>query len=764
MAESIPSGDLSVLLGKVPPFVSPSGWDVHDSEAGKAALFPTSDQKHKPEHERIPPLPLDDQHPFHIFVVAAQECPFGDAGRLATGVGMAGELGGLGRTKSKAHRDKDHPKHHKSKSSKHHNKDAESRPDGPTRLDTEKSDVSAPPSTTGSPKTPFGPAAGEYFPSSTVHNNNSVEAIAPLPPSSYEMPKADRSTVRGFSGKPGWSDLCENWLCSSRAAGSGSGGASASTPTAKSAGFSGMARLQSNSSTSSSQTPSSSAGGGAHGSFTPANDQTPASLGPYELVAKERMMGVYLAVYCWKGCRDRVQGSSKAYVKSGLLGARVGNKGAIGISVKMGGARLLFVNAHLAAHEGKVATRLQNIARIKEKLDCDTFLPSNDPRNMSEDVTERFDHVFWFGDLNFRIDITRQHADWLLMKKQYDQALEFDQLRKVMKDGSSNAFEGFQEAPITFPPTYKFDILSTLKKVKRSKTITKRILHRRTDSKEKSPALEVFESPTTETPAFAGGAALRASHSTSDAHAAAHGARALLPESSGTPAHGLGFDDDASSIGSSWGTSSGSDSDSRPVGQAKESQEEHTSSKPTTGDAANGGPPDSSSRINNESVKQVYDTSAKQRVPSWCDRVLWRSTVPIEEEEDESDDDDGDAAAADEAAVREGLAGRSSGGGVPSSPRRPSWWETHIAPRLLPSFLGPPSSSSNTTVDTDPSSSAAVLAAARTKKKRRKVKLTGPRRGEVQCLVYRSLGDREMVQLKARSDHRAVIWVGAVGI
>lgn len=49
-----------------------------------------------------------------------------------------------------------------------------------------------------------------------------------------------------------------------------------------------------------------------------------------------------------------------------------------------------------------------------------------------------------------RVDITRKHADWLLMQKRYDQALEFDQLRRVMRE--TDAFRGFKEAPITFPP------------------------------------------------------------------------------------------------------------------------------------------------------------------------------------------------------------------------------------------------------------------------------------------------------------------------
>lgn len=51
---------------------------------------------------------------------------------------------------------------------------------------------------------------------------------------------------------------------------------------------------------------------------------------------------------------------------------------------------------------------------------------------------------------------------------EYEQALEFDQLRKVMATGDS--FEGFNEAPIRFPPTFKYDVLRTLSKRSRHKS------------------------------------------------------------------------------------------------------------------------------------------------------------------------------------------------------------------------------------------------------------------------------------------------------
>lgn len=33
------------------------------------------------------------------------------------------------------------------------------------------------------------------------------------------------------------------------------------------------------------------------------------------------------------------------------------------------------------------------------------------------DITDKFDFTFLCGDLNFRLDITRLHADWLISRK-----------------------------------------------------------------------------------------------------------------------------------------------------------------------------------------------------------------------------------------------------------------------------------------------------------------------------------------------------------
>jgi hypothetical protein len=73
-------------------------------------------------------------------------------------------------------------------------------------------------------------------------------------------------------------------------------------------------------------------------------------LGPYELITKERMMGLYLAVYVHRDSRDLVNGHSKSAVTAGLIGGRLGNKGGVGVSLNFNGTSFLFINAHLAGN------------------------------------------------------------------------------------------------------------------------------------------------------------------------------------------------------------------------------------------------------------------------------------------------------------------------------------------------------------------------------------------------------------------------------
>ncbi|KAG0006326.1 inositol polyphosphate 5-phosphatase [Entomortierella chlamydospora] len=76
------------------------------------------------------------------------------------------------------------------------------------------------------------------------------------------------------------------------------------------------------------------------------------------------------------------------------------------------------------------------------------------------DITEQFDYTFLAGDLNYRVDLTRAQADDYLQKGDLETLFAHDQLTAERKAG--RVFEGFMEAPIRFKPTYKFDPITPI--------------------------------------------------------------------------------------------------------------------------------------------------------------------------------------------------------------------------------------------------------------------------------------------------------------
>jgi|JI61114C2RNA_FD_contig_91_1093740_length_854_multi_2_in_0_out_0_2 hypothetical protein len=93
------------------------------------------------------------------------------------------------------------------------------------------------------------------------------------------------------------------------------------------------------------------------------------------------------------------------------------------------------------------------------------------------------DHVFFFGDLNYRVAITIEEARRLNSNiDNYKTLLHKDQL--VLQDDLKSFLGKYQEWPITFPPSYK---MSTEKNTYNNNRIpgwTDRIFHNsRTQSK-----------------------------------------------------------------------------------------------------------------------------------------------------------------------------------------------------------------------------------------------------------------------------------------
>jgi len=64
--------------------------------------------------------------------------------------------------------------------------------------------------------------------------------------------------------------------------------------------------------------------------------------------------------------------------------------------------------------------------------------------------------VVWLADTNYRIDLENDAVRSLARHDEFDTLLAADQLRQVMDAGI--AFSGYQEGPLLFRPTYRYDV------------------------------------------------------------------------------------------------------------------------------------------------------------------------------------------------------------------------------------------------------------------------------------------------------------------
>uniref|UniRef100_A0A8K9XV57 phosphatidylinositol-3,4,5-trisphosphate 5-phosphatase n=1 Tax=Oncorhynchus mykiss TaxID=8022 RepID=A0A8K9XV57_ONCMY len=130
----------------------------------------------------------------------------------------------------------------------------------------------------------------------------------------------------------------------------------------------------------------------------------------------------------------------------------LGNKGAVGVSFMFNGTSFGFVNSHLTSGSEKKLRRNQNYVSILR------FLNLGDKKLNPFDITHRFTHLFWLGDLNYRIELPSTEAESIVTKikqQQYQELLCRDQL--TIEKGEGKVFLHYDEEEITFAPTYRFE-------------------------------------------------------------------------------------------------------------------------------------------------------------------------------------------------------------------------------------------------------------------------------------------------------------------
>jgi len=130
-------------------------------------------------------------------------------------------------------------------------------------------------------------------------------------------------------------------------------------------------------------------------------------------------------------------------------GAQFKTKGAVAVAFILFGTSFMFVNSHLTAHQENVKDRVKDLKKIYAMLN----LPKTLPLKKRHELFDSYDCCFWCGDLNFRLEQTREE----IIRDIEDgvSVLETDQLGWLMSKGT--IFRGFKEHPISFRPTYKYD-------------------------------------------------------------------------------------------------------------------------------------------------------------------------------------------------------------------------------------------------------------------------------------------------------------------
>ncbi|KAM4660083.1 phosphatidylinositol 3,4,5-trisphosphate 5-phosphatase 2-like [Amazona ochrocephala] len=168
----------------------------------------------------------------------------------------------------------------------------------------------------------------------------------------------------------------------------------------------------------------------------------------YRVVALQCLWSIKIVVLVKPEHERRISHVHTSSVKTGIANT-LGNKGAVGVSFLFNGTSFGFVNCHLASGSEKTHRRNQNYSDILHSLVL------GDKRLGGFDLTLRFTHLFWFGDLNYRLDMDVQDTLAHISKKEFEALLAVDQLN--LEREKNKVFLRFSEGDISFPPTYRYE-------------------------------------------------------------------------------------------------------------------------------------------------------------------------------------------------------------------------------------------------------------------------------------------------------------------
>lgn len=186
----------------------------------------------------------------------------------------------------------------------------------------------------------------------------------------------------------------------------------------------------------------------------------------YTELAVKYLVGLLVCVFVKAPHKPRVKYVHTDSVGVGVMGV-MGNKGGVSIRLQFYDSTLCFTCLHLAAHRENVTGRNADFTNVYNKTSFEIGseavqemirLGSMSQWAMGTASVGVPDHdlVFWFGDLNYRVDesIPTERVLQLSEAGMLDELIEHDQLN--VERAAGRVFHDFEEGKLEFKPTYKY--------------------------------------------------------------------------------------------------------------------------------------------------------------------------------------------------------------------------------------------------------------------------------------------------------------------
>ncbi|KJH51039.1 endonuclease/exonuclease/phosphatase family protein [Dictyocaulus viviparus] len=129
------------------------------------------------------------------------------------------------------------------------------------------------------------------------------------------------------------------------------------------------------------------------------------------------------------------------------MGGATGNKGSVAFRMVVHSTSFCFVCSHFAAGQNEVRDRNEDFSSALRKIKF--------PQGRE---IESHDVIFWFGDFNYRINLSGDEVKKAASSSEFSKLWPYDQL--LQQKGNGLVFVGFQEGALSFAPTYKYDTFS----------------------------------------------------------------------------------------------------------------------------------------------------------------------------------------------------------------------------------------------------------------------------------------------------------------